>query len=301
MGNELLIKLREELKKNLVEEKAARFDEEYSYLLRERDTSDVWRQFAIWLLVDEDDGVIRFTKPDSIQYNAIQQVANLYIKDCKDADAFEAAADAAWSVYAPWYESEDAAARAAYYAAYAAYAAAAAADDAWSVAFDAADAAAWSVASAVAAYRADDAASAALGADTAAAKAGFFVHYGRMADKLIELISAAPMMHETQRTHCKTIANKLGDLINKQESMVDNMDNRVETVMDNSDKISFSISHHNGTKHIIRGKQGIEKQVRQIEYALSVVKALLKDNPSDAISINVGMVDGTISVTYPYK
>ncbi len=48
---------------------------EHTALLDERDTSDVWRQFAIWLLVDEEHGVLRFTNPGTPQYKAIQQVA----------------------------------------------------------------------------------------------------------------------------------------------------------------------------------------------------------------------------------
>ncbi len=143
---------------------------EHTELLNERDTSDVWRQFAIWLLVDEDHGVIRFTKPGTPQYNAIQQVAQLYIEDCKDADAWKAAAKAASS----------AAAKAAYYAAYAssaAYYAAYAADD------DASSSAA-----SYAAYYAAEAAYAAYASSAAA-----YADYERMADKLIELINAAPL------------------------------------------------------------------------------------------------------------
>ena len=67
-------------------------------LIAERDTSDVWRQFAIWLLVDPDDGVIRFTKPDSKEHAAINHVAHLYAQNCEDREiweAAEAAADAA--------------------------------------------------------------------------------------------------------------------------------------------------------------------------------------------------------------
>ena len=74
----------------------------HTALLNKRDTSDVWRQFVTWLLVDSDDGVIRFTKPGSLQYHAIQQVAQLYIEDCKDADAWKAAYDAAWSAYSAY-------------------------------------------------------------------------------------------------------------------------------------------------------------------------------------------------------
>ena len=151
---------------------------EHTALLDERDTSDVWRQFAIWSLVGPDDGVIRFTKPDSLQYNAIVQVAQLYIEDCKDIDAWKAASAAASSASA------------------AAAAAAASASAAWSAAWAAAWAAAWSAntsyyaadASAAASYAADAAGYAAD--DAAAADA----HYERIADKLIELINAAPLI-----------------------------------------------------------------------------------------------------------
>jgi hypothetical protein len=71
------------------------FDKQDLELLEQRDTSDVWRQLAIWILVDPKDGVIRLTKPNSIQYDAISNVAQLYIDDCKDAQVWEDAATAA--------------------------------------------------------------------------------------------------------------------------------------------------------------------------------------------------------------
>jgi len=159
-------------------------EQEHTALLDERDTSDVWRQFAIFFLVDEEHGVLRFTKPGSLQYKAIQRVADLYIKDCKDADAWKEVTAAAWSAadaaakaaYAAW-----AAAKAAYYAASASAADAAANDDAAADAASAVDAttdAAWS-----AADEAADATNEAAEAD----------HYQRMADKLVELINAAPL------------------------------------------------------------------------------------------------------------
>ena len=146
---------------------------EHTALLNERDTSDVWRQFAIWLLVDEEYGVIRFTKPDSLQYKAIQQVAQLYINDCEYIKPWRDAVDAAWS-------AAEAASAAAFYAAArsANYAVWSATHAAWSVAWSAAEAAP------KAADAAEDAWSAAA---TAAA------HYECMADKLIELINAAPL------------------------------------------------------------------------------------------------------------
>ena len=152
-------------------------------LAQERDTSDVWRQFAIWLLVGPDDGVLRFTEAGSLQYKAINRVADLYINDCKDVDAWQkAGAKAAYygsyvyADYAAWHASQAAACAAcaagAPYAARASYAA--------SYAAAAAEAAAYAAAGA---HAADDAA-------WSAAKAA---HYERMADKLIELLQAAPL------------------------------------------------------------------------------------------------------------
>ena len=101
--------------KALLPELSEDFHIDYSDLLRERDTSDIWRQFAIWLLVDSGYGVIRFTNPGTPQYNAINRIAQLYIEDCKDADAWKAAKDTAW------YDAADAAEDAAWSAAKAAY------------------------------------------------------------------------------------------------------------------------------------------------------------------------------------
>lgn len=65
---------------------------EHTELLQERDTRDIWRQLAIWLLVDEEYGVICFAEPSSREREAIQQVADLYIQNCKDVDAWNKAA-----------------------------------------------------------------------------------------------------------------------------------------------------------------------------------------------------------------
>lgn len=151
-------------------------------LINERDTSDVWRQFAIWLLVDEEYGVIRFTKPDSKQYQVIKNVANLYIDDCKDAErwhaAMAAAEDATDAAYSAAYPAAWAAASAAYYAA-------------WCAKADAADA--------YADATIDAAAEAATDADPyvfadAAYDDEADAHFERMANKLIELLQAAPMI-----------------------------------------------------------------------------------------------------------
>jgi hypothetical protein len=73
-------------------------NQKYLELLEQRDTSDVWRQFAIWILVDPKHGVRRFTNPGSYQYNVITKVAQLYIDDCKDAQVWEEAATATFRV-----------------------------------------------------------------------------------------------------------------------------------------------------------------------------------------------------------
>lgn len=109
------------------------------------------------------------------------------------------------------------------------------------------------------------------------------VRYERMANKLIELLENAPMLHDTQSAHCKRIANKLGDLINKQGSIVDNIDNAVRPVMDNSDKMKFLIFYQDSVKTLM---ESIEKHVNLLRDELSVVKALFKNNPSDDISVN---------------
>ena len=56
------------LVENIYNDSAPYVRSQYDKLIAERDTSDVWRQFAIWFLVDPDHGVIRFTKYDSKLY-----------------------------------------------------------------------------------------------------------------------------------------------------------------------------------------------------------------------------------------
>ncbi len=72
---------------------------QYLKLLKERDTSDVWRQFAIWMLVDAEHRVIRFTTPGSEQYHAISKVAKLYTEDCKDITTWKTAAEDAYAAF----------------------------------------------------------------------------------------------------------------------------------------------------------------------------------------------------------
>ena len=199
-----------------VSDSAPHFRSQYDKLIAERDTSDVWRQFAIWFLVDKDHGVIRFTKPDSKQHAAIQRVARLYDENCKDRELWEAAfkdADkAAWDAEDA---ADDAAAKAAYVAAHLAAHAAFDAFDAaahaaawWAAAHAAAasadTAAAWwaaytrSVVATVAAH-ADDDSAAYYAAATVATEA--YIRsaagarddaYKHMAEKLLELLQLAP-------------------------------------------------------------------------------------------------------------
>ena len=102
------------------------------------DLSMVWPRFALWLLVDEKHGVIRFAKKDSAQWIAIHRVADLYRElkdwDKRDKDAFKAASAAAYAAAA--YAAADAA-----YASADAASAAASAATATASAADAADAA----------------------------------------------------------------------------------------------------------------------------------------------------------------
>ena len=164
------------LVENIYNDSAPYVRSQYKKLIAERDTSDVWRQFAIWLLVDPDHGVIRFTKPGSKQYQAIQDVARLYDENCKDRSAWDKAAkDAAWADA----KSAEAAAQCAvltdrdapYSPATAAWAARAAAH---------------------ATARAANAAHATAWAAWAAAHAARLSFYKHMAEKLLELLQLAP-------------------------------------------------------------------------------------------------------------
>ena len=170
------------LVKNIPEDSAPHFRSQYDKLIAERNTSDVWRQFALWLLIDPDHGVIRFTKYDSKQHAAIQRVARLYDENCKDRKLWD---KAAWHTHRA---TSSAAGAAAYYSATAAAKADADADaDAWAAraaASAAADSTAWA-GHPTAAFDADpDATIAAWAARAAACK--------HMAEKLLELLQLAP-------------------------------------------------------------------------------------------------------------
>jgi len=147
---------------------------EHTALLQERDTSDIWRQFAIWLLVDEEHGVIRFTNPGSLQYNAILQVADLYIDDYQNKKVWKDAEKEARAVaesirdegniFSAVYSAVCAACCAAYFNA------------------------GLSAGLAATAY----------GADAVASNLSYYdaydAHFERMVDKLIELLQEAPMI-----------------------------------------------------------------------------------------------------------
>jgi hypothetical protein len=152
------------------------------------DLSLVWPQFVAWMLTDAEHGVLRFAETERSK-SSIQAVADVYAKvvagevvewleiqknaaDAASASAAAyAAADAAYAPYAA-YAAADAA-----YAPYAAYAAADAASYASAAAYAAADAASASAA----AYAA---------ADAAATRKKIRV---AQADKLLELMAAAPV------------------------------------------------------------------------------------------------------------
>jgi hypothetical protein len=135
------------------------------------DLSLVWHQFAHWLLVDPQDGVIKYAKTDKTK-DAIQLVAQLYDRAARgllvEKKEWQRAQGVAYAAAAA--DAADAAADAAYAAADAAYAAAAAA-----------------YAAAAAAYAAAAAAAAAADAYATARRKS----YKRQADKLVELLLAA--------------------------------------------------------------------------------------------------------------
>jgi hypothetical protein len=167
------------------------------------DLSNVWPQFAIWMLIDEKWGVLQFAKKEKTKESIIA-IAKFYqegkfskkehydeIRKLRADDAAYAAAYAAdAAAYAADVAADVAAADAAAYAAD--DAADAAADDA---AYAAADAAA---------DAADDAAYAAADADDAADVAAYAAAYAAyaarnkwreaQADKLLELLGTAPVL-----------------------------------------------------------------------------------------------------------
>jgi len=130
------------------------------------DLSLVWPRFALWLLVDPADGVIKYAGEYRDVDKAIRRVGDLYREWTEGRKPDKAA----------W-----AAARAA------------ARDAARAAAGDAARAAAWAAAWSAARAAAGDAARAAAGAAAraAAGDAAWDAAFRRMADKLVELLEAA--------------------------------------------------------------------------------------------------------------
>ena len=162
------------------------------------DLGMVWPRFALWLLADPEDGVLRLAKRPAATA-AIKGVTGLYeewVTSGKkpDVERWRAARSAA-AAYAAAYAAADAAADAAAYAAAdaaadaaAAYAAAYAADAAYAAA--AYDAAAYAAAAYAAAAYAAAAAAAAYAAAAAAARLSV---RRKQAAKLLELMRSAPV------------------------------------------------------------------------------------------------------------
>ena len=144
-----------------------------------KDYSKVWNHFAVWLLADPDEGVIRFA--DKEGKAAIKNVVKLHKKVIKGTRPRQST-----------WEADAAAARAASAASAARYAASAAAEAAWAAGGGAAASAARYAAEATwaAAWAAGGDAAAARAASAAryAASAARHAAYQRMANKLIELI-----------------------------------------------------------------------------------------------------------------
>ena len=59
--------------------------------------SGIWREFAVWLLIDPIDGVIQYTTPGTEAYEVIIKVANLYQHGHTTQQMTDAAYDAAYA------------------------------------------------------------------------------------------------------------------------------------------------------------------------------------------------------------
>ena len=144
------------------------------------DLSQIWAEFVVWRLVDAKDGVIKYALSEG-ERQVIWQIAQLHKERCRDNSAFRAALMATHEPMGakemPAIRAQDAATLAAEQAVFAADAAASA------------DAVAASV---VVVAAADAAASAAIvaGETPSAAKEAAYVS---MADKVLELLAAAPV------------------------------------------------------------------------------------------------------------
>ncbi len=167
-----------------------------------KDLSLVWPRFAVWMLTDEKDGVIKYAKPDGKK--AIQKISDMYASLIDGAkiksNDWIAARNAAHAYAAYAADAADAAAYAAYAASAATTAAAAPAYAAYA-AYAATTADAAAAAHAYAAYAADAAAYAAYAATTAAAAAAAHATEARkkireqmrvvQSEKLLELLKGA--------------------------------------------------------------------------------------------------------------
>lgn len=201
--NTLLTALRDQIAENLYPEQITSFIEEFDAACVGKNTSDVWRQFAIWMLVDPEHGVIKFTKPGTDAHDVIQRVAQLYVDNCKDIDLWREAARCARSALyahadqgANYNTTTYNATTAAEYATYAAYEydyfadkyAASAAEEAASAYYSA-----WSNNWTKYDYENDDEDEYEIMADLANNEtANDDAFYETMADKLLELIKQAP-------------------------------------------------------------------------------------------------------------
>ncbi|MES2395631.1 MAG: hypothetical protein V4549_06495 [Bacteroidota bacterium] len=151
------------------------------------DLKNVWREFMVWLLVDEKTGVIRHAKTEQTK-EAIIKVADMFKKSLTE-EISQKELNEVRAIARTSYAAADAAAADAYAAA---YAAAADADAAYAAAAAAAAAdAAYADAAAAAAADADAAYADAAAAAAAAKKEARFARYVGMKNKLIELLSNA--------------------------------------------------------------------------------------------------------------
>ncbi len=98
-------------------------------------------------------------------------------------------------------------------------------------------------------------------------------------------------IHKTE----KFLLRFLSNLLFKENYLLKNREMHVQFV----EPVNDLVNKQNDP--VKAGNDLVNDPVKALTLLQKDLIALLKDNPSDAISINVGMVDGTISVTYPYK
>jgi hypothetical protein len=160
------------------------------------DLSLVMSHWFVWMLTDSQDGVLQYAKTERSR-ETIQKVSDLYARRAAGENVGDKELRSAAAYAAAYAADADAAADAAYTAAaYAADAAADAADAAYTAAAyadaAAADAADAAYAAAADAVYAADAAAAAYAAAAYAAAAARFNTREKQANKLVELLAAAP-------------------------------------------------------------------------------------------------------------